>query len=64
MRVGKLTPEGSRVVDGIGAIAQPSGDERADTQHELLQGGHSPTDARVCNLTLVDRDDHDEKADT
>lgn len=60
---GSLTSEGSRGGDGKGAITQPASDEGADAQHELLQSSHSASDARVCDLALVDGDDHDEESD-
>lgn len=48
----------------VAAESNPGRDESTDTQHELLEGGDTTTDAGVCKLGLVQRDDHDEETNT
>lgn len=53
-----------RARDTIRAVAEPSGDECTDPQHELLQRRHPSSDAWVGYFTLVYWDDHHQEADT
>lgn len=48
----------------VGAVRDPGGHQRADSQHELLERGDAATDAGVAELGLVQGDDHGEEADT
>lgn len=48
---------------GVRSIANPSSTEGSNTQHELLQGRNSTTDAGVTDFSLVERNHHSEEAD-
>lgn len=53
-----------RPVQVEGAITDPAGDEGSNPQHELLQRRDAAADGRMGDLSLVDRDDHDQEADS
>lgn len=52
------------VAERICSVAEPAGNERANSQHELLQSCDSSSDARMCDLSLIDGNNHHEEADT
>ena len=66
-----LQTEREPPLDGIaraevlcGSVGGPRRDESADTKHELLESSDTTTNARVSELGLVERNDHDEETDT
>src|SRR5271156_2353314 len=42
----------------VSAVRDPSGDQSTDSEHELLQGSNATSDGWMCQLSLVQRDDH------
>ena len=42
----------------VSAVRDPSGDQSTDSEHELLQGSNATSDGWMCQLGLVQRDDH------
>lgn len=64
-----LDAEGDSPLSVVGVVGEcaPAGprcDEGSDSQHELLESCDSASDGRMCDLGLVQRNDHGQETDT
>lgn len=45
-------------------VRDPTGDQRTNTEHELLQSGNSATNTRITDLALVRWNNHSQDSST